>query len=478
MSIYDLKKFSHKILYFPFLLSIMFGILALFLISEYSNVGDAFKLCRESCNFPAVNDTNLKVDLVYQGDFKFDSNDLSPVSSMAFLGPQDILFLNKNNGTVYRIVNNSLLDKPLLDVNVANERERGLLGIATSQGKNDTKYVYLYYTETKKSEGTDICSDDPKLWYSKAYHCKPENEPEGNRLYRYELHDNKLINPKELLDLPAWPSSSHNGGALEIGPDNNIYLTIGDLLGGTNGNTSTKAQNFNGTEPDGRAGILRVTQDGKAVEGILGKSMPLRLYYAYGIRNSFGIDFDPVTGNLWDTENGRDYGDEINFVKPGFNSGWERIQGIWEPTVNPLTGGGDRITGNELLIARDKLIDFGGKGTYSTPEFIWKFSVGVTAIEFLNSDKFGEKYENDLLVASFNLGTIFHFDLNKNRTGLNLNGPLSDKIADNKEELQDITFMQGLGGITDMDIGPDGYIYVLSVYNYKPTIFRISSGNT
>ena len=63
---------------------------------------------------------------------------------------------------------------------------------------------------------------------------------------------------------------------------------------------------------------------------IIGDEDPLNKYYAYGIRNSFGIDFDPVTGKLWDTENGPGYGDEINLVEPGFNSGWSKVQGIRE----------------------------------------------------------------------------------------------------------------------------------------------------
>ena len=42
----------------------------------------------------------------------------------------------------------------------------------------------------------------------------------------------------------------------------------------------------------------------------------------YSLRNTFGMDFDPITGNLWDTENGNTFGDEINLVKPGFDSGW------------------------------------------------------------------------------------------------------------------------------------------------------------
>jgi glucose/arabinose dehydrogenase len=73
--------------------------------------------------------------------------------------------------------------------------------------------------------------------------------------------------------------------------------------------------------PDGRGGILRVTQDGQIVngEGILGDERPLDLYYAYGIRNSFGMAFDPLIGNLWDTKNGGSY-DETNLVEPGFNS--------------------------------------------------------------------------------------------------------------------------------------------------------------
>ena len=53
---------------------------------------------------------------------------------------------------------------------------------------------------------------------------------------------------------------------------------------------------------------------------------PLDMYYAYGISNSFGIDFDPVTGKLWDTENGSALGDGINLVELGFNSGWAKIR--------------------------------------------------------------------------------------------------------------------------------------------------------
>ena len=468
MSIYLFRK-SILILYQIFILSIIFGGI---LILTYINVEATSNICDGThCDGPMINDPNLKLEMVFQGDFKFEANNVSPISSMTFLGPNDILLLSKNDGKVYRILDNKLSDDPLLDINVANKRERGLLGITTSKDENDKIYVYIYFTESEKSDGNDVC---PSKRFSYEYHCNPENEPIGNRLYKYELKNNKLINPKLLLDLPTFPAPSHNGGVVTIGPDNNLYLVIGDLLGGTRNDTSTKAQNLDESRPDGRSGILRITQDGKPVgNGIIGKSIPLQLYYAYGIRNSFGMDFDPVTGNLWDTENGPEYGDEINLVLPGFNSGWEQIQGIWEPKRNKSSDTSGLILGNELSSPKDKLENFGGKGKYSSPEFIWKFPIGVTATKFLTSDKLGKKYHNDLFVASFNLGVIFHFDLNKDRTGLKLNGSLNDKIADNNKELDDVIFAQGIGTITDMDIGPDGYMYVLSNFMGKSTIFRI-----
>ena len=81
---------------------------------------------------------------------------------------------------------------------------------------------------------------------------------------------NKLVNPKLLLNLPAIPGAIGNGGKVIIGPDNNVYLTIGDV--GINGHI-TKAQNIrNGSGLDGTSGILRVNQDGQPIlPGIFGK---------------------------------------------------------------------------------------------------------------------------------------------------------------------------------------------------------------
>ena len=442
---------------------------------------------------PIINDSNLKAEVVFKG--------IEFPTSMAFLGPDDILVLEKNNGTVRRIVNGVMLPEPLLDVNVANKNERGMLGIAITKNESKTN-VFLYYTEASggKGDGTDDCST--------ATRCNKGNNPLGNRLYRYELVSNKLVNPKLLLDLPSTPGPSHNGGKIVIGPaDNNLYVVIGEVT-----LTATQASNRQkGLAPDGRGGILRITQDGHAVGGgaagagvggVLGNSSSsvrgggnlskLNLYYAYGIRNSFGIDFDPVTGNLWDSENGPSYGDEINLVYPGFNSGWRKVQGIWEVKgdfrgniVSGTTNNDDddnnnkNNNNNSRSNSTSSLVGFGGKGKYSVPKFVWNSPVAPTAIKFFNSDKYGKQYQNDLFVGDANNGNIYHFDLNNNnnnRTELVLKGTLTDKVADNISENKGIIWAKGFRIITDMQVGPyDGYLYVLSLNlpHDRGTIFRI-----
>ena len=102
---------------------------------------------------------------------------------------------------------------------------------------------------------------------------------------------------------------------------------------------------------------------------------------------------------------------------------------------------------------------------YSPAEFVWNNTVGVTALTFLNSDKYEDQYQNDLFVADVNHGNVYHFDLNQNRTHLLLpkGSSLSDRIAEDTVKLEDLIFTKAPGGITDMQLGPDGYLYVLSL---------------
>jgi glucose/arabinose dehydrogenase len=250
-----------------------------------------------------------------------------------------------------------------------------------------------------------------------------------------------------------------------IGPDSNVYTVIGDLRA-----HRTQAQNvINGPPADSTGGILRVTQDGQPVSNapLAQGTAPLDLYYAYGIRNSFGIDFDPVSGKLWDTENGPTFGDEINLVEPGFNSGWVQVMGIWTPE-----GAIGKETAGPVNSNPSNLVDFAGKGKYRAPEFIWFKTVAPTALKFLNSDKLGKQYQNDMFVGDIKKGNLYHFDLNQARTGLVLNGTLSNKISNSPSDSQPVIFASGFdGGITDIQVGPDGYLYILA---FAGSIYRIT----
>jgi aldose sugar dehydrogenase len=452
-------------------------VFALFICSFLSIVSDRYSYSVYASSDPEdengpkiVEDPNLKVELVLDLDLDHPTN-------MAFLGKDDIVVPEKDRGTVQRIVNGDMVEQPLLDVDVANQVERGLLGIAVAKHPSAT-YVFLYYTKSSdEKDGSDECES--------RNHCEI-GQPIGHSLYRYELEDNKLINPKLLLDLPTNPGADHVGGVIMVGPDNNIYLVTGDgdscQRGCNDGikdsviNAQTANVN-NGNAPEGRGGILRVTQDGQPVgKGILGDEYPLNLYYAYGIRNSFGMDFDPLTGNLWDTENGPGYGDEINLAEPGFNSGWYKAQAMWPVTsyeqLDPSPKergyfGETELSENEIS---KRLIDFNGNGKYSNPELAWNITQGVTAIKFFNSDTLGEAYENDMFVGDVRSGNLYHFDLNEDRTQLELKGRLSDKVLNSIEELEETIFAKGFPSIVDIEISPDGYLYILT---YGGSIYRI-----
>lgn len=398
-----------------------------FIINQLILSSAGAQFVAQSTTGPTVSyDLNLKAKLVSTGlDFP---------TSMVFLHPNDILVLEKNQGTVKRIVNGTILSEPVVDVNVANKNEMGLLGIAVITKKNQTAisdntkhtYVFLYFTASDRDGG----------------------EPIANRLYRYELLNNELVNAKLLLEVP-W-GLVHNGGKLIVGPDKNLYLTAGEV-------GHLNAVNYeNNTKFDKTAGILRFDFNGKPIiNAPLGKTYPTNLYYAYGIRNSFGIDFDPISKKLWDTENGPTFGDEINLVEPGFNSGWKMVQGYWNVGANDTQG--------EVVIGKPtNLVDLNGTGKYSKPEFAWNYSVGPTAIKFLKSDKLGKQYENDLFVSDFHEGNIYHFDLNKDRKALFFNKSATEKISEFSSQLENNTFARGFGGITDMQVGPDGYLYVLA----------------
>jgi glucose/arabinose dehydrogenase len=322
-------------------------------------------------------------------------------TTMAFVG-ENVLVLQKSDGQVRLIKNGILQNEPVLDVAVNSDGERGMLGITTVEST-----VYLYFTESVVDGGPVI----------------------GNRIYRYDWDGIKLANPALLKTLPG-DNFYHNGGAMTSFADN-VFAVIGD-----NGNYG-KLQNKIETAKNDTSVILRVEPPGP--------------YYAIGIRNSFGIDVDPQTGILWDTENGLNDFDEINMVPENFNSGWIQIMG-------PAT--------NEAINALPEYGDY----KYSDPEFSWQKPVAPTAISFSGSESFGQT--DRVFVGDCNNGNIYRFKLNSERTGFVFDSPhLSDLVLNVDESADEILFGSGFGCLTDIEEGPDGFLYAVSLSEGK--IFRI-----
>ena len=372
---------------------------------------------------PVLSDKSLRVELVAEG--------LSFPTSMRFLG-DDILVLQKE-GQVRLVSQGKLYEVPLLQLDVASGAEQGLLGIAAWEDS-----VLLYFT----------ANDTGKL---------------KNRIFNYDYdRDEKVLaNGTLLMDLPGEPGPFHNGGKIAIGPDGHLYVVIGD----TNAGGGMLDNEVAGREPDDKSVILRVDREtGKAVAGnpFYGDEKLAR-YYAYGIRNSFGMDFDPFSGRLWMTENGPDKYDEINAVSPGFNSGWHKVTG-------PIAR--SNATLGDLVIFDD--------AAYGDPAFSWQLPVGVTDIEFFASEKLGARYENNIFVGDVNNGNLYFFTVNGDRIGLELADPgLTDLVADStvqdgklKTEAESVTVGKNFGRITDIETGPDDLLYILAYEDGK--IYRVT----
>ena len=368
---------------------------------------------------PSFKDPNLQAQSIVE-------DGLSSPTSMAFLNDANILVLEKNSGEVRLVSNGILQEEPVLRLNVDTTTLtccRGLLGIATLENE-----VFLYLSEVSK-----------------------DDQPVKNRLYKYQWNeqDRALVNPQLILDLPATPGPNHPGGKIVIGKDNYLYTVIGDL------NNEGQLQNIeDGAPPNDSSVILKISpKDGSPANDNpflhnteKGKSQ-MDKYYAYGIRNIFGLAIDPITDFLWEAENGDEDYDEINLVRPGFNSGWKKVMG-------PIS---------ESDATNEDLVKF-ANSYYSDPVFSWNPSIGITDIEFLDSPKLGSRYSNNIFVGDITGGNLYFFEVNQNRSGLVFDNAdiQADLVADDEEQLADITLATGFGGITDIETGPDGLLYILT----------------
>lgn len=435
-----------------------------------------------------------KIPTIFDNDFKIEQlvSGLTVPTTMTFID-NDILVLQKNDGKVHLIRDGVLEDKPVLDVEVSNYGEQGLLGIT-----NVNSTVYLFFTEAFHDGGLSL----------------------GNRIYKYEWDGQKLSNPQLMRTLPGW-TVAYNGGVMTSDSKGNVYAVSGSHYKFGELQNFPKSESFRcytnksicdnsdkitiwnslrkslscikvsfhyyTTNPYGHQSeqpdmsnnplennptyVLGNIQscinefffdnfsDGNWHDTSVVLKVDSDEYRAIGIRNSFGITIDPLTGNLWMTENGPERFDEINLVSEKFNSGWAKVIGIVDEKKYPI------VEGYEEYL-------------YSQPEFNWELPIGITALSFANSEQYA-KYKGWLFVGDSNNGNIYKFKLNTQRTGFELQTPhLKDLIVnidpesnDYHESMDEILFGINFGIISDLKFGPDGSMYVVSLTS--GTIYKI-----
>lgn len=362
----------------------------------------------------------------------------SPTGAAIYNSRGDMFVIEKDTGRV-KVVRDRRVRGTLLDLPVANDSERGLLGLALSPSFATDNLVYLYHTAASADGG----------------------EPLSNKISRYRYTGSSLEFDRKVIDLPGTPGPNHDGGKITFGPDGRLYAVIGDMR--RNDATSNTA----GGPVALTAAVLRLQPNGVPPTGnpfhTGSAGSPQNAIYAYGIRNSFGIAFDPVTGDLWNTENGPGSFDEINRVFRGFNSGWDQIMG-------PVARNGGTAP---------DLVSLGPAAVYDDPKLAWVKPVAPTDLEFMPNARLGGGYKNDLFVGTLKEGKLLHFDLTGTRKSLRLAGALADGVADNTSDLfaeqEAIVLGTDFGVITDLFSGPGG-MYVVSLTNNA--IYRITTAPT
>lgn len=371
------------------------------------------------------------------------AGNLDSPSSMEVIG-NDILIAQKDDGKVKLVRNSDLSKYPIIDVNTYNKGvDNGLKSIASKILNNDT-YVFLLFSESSGRDTSD--ADTVGVNY---------------KVYRYLWNSSglELSNETLILTLPTI-NPVNSGGKMLVGPDNQLYITIGDL------NREGKEQNFPPLSNDffksfldngiKSSAILRLDLNGSPSEGNPFTEEGFELYFAYGIRNSLGLAFDPVTEYLWDTEQGPGSMDEINLVMPGFNSGWKAIQGNSKDTCCS-----DSIQTLQNVFKLYKV-----KGSYyNEPKAVFENSRNLTAITFQGLETLGPQYKNTMFVGDMT-GSIFNFHLNNERDGLvNSSTPIENLFA------------KWFGPISDLKVGANGELYVLTYSDSHDLPYSQNSGS-
>ena len=442
---------------------------------------------------------------------------------IVFLAPNDFLVLEKASGQVKRVVDGVIQATPVLDLAVNSASERGLLAMALHPNFPGTPQVFVRWTESSTGADTNVTANVPLLgnridrftW-------------NGSSL----VFDVNVLRARALqtdnIPVPGQPpatanpglNGNHNGGPILFGPDGKLYVFLGDqgrrgwmqnLANGPFQNAPFVDDTYGGPAPDDAhlsGVVLRLNTDGSApadnpfhaagaaLGGEAGAN--IQKVFSYGHRNGFGMAFDPYGKDLWVTENGDDSFSELSRVEAGSNGGWIQIMGpqhrffdYKDIEVNEFGRALQQVRfppsrlADDPGDARESLFMLPG-AKYLDPALSWKYESGPAGTAFVRGRALGAANEGTLWFGSARAfqqvggtgGSIYRVRLSQNRKKVNVSDPaLADGVVDNltkwdPTETETLIVGTGFGTTPDIQQGPDGNLYVVSITD--GAIYKIS----
>ncbi len=371
---------------------------------------------------------------------------LSSPTTFTWIGPGEMLVIQKNDGKVRWVKDGAILGTAL-DLAVNNSSERGGLGIAADADFANNGFVYIYYSASTTSGDTSASGS----WAD-------------NRVERYTWNGSTLgsvFGPLVAFPFDSMQSNgdNHDGGVIRIGPDGKLYGQTGDLNRGRFGGGNERVEQNTATSGSAIVGgLFRLNTDGTIPSDnpFVGEAdTSLHLWWSYGLRNGFGMTFDPVNGELWNTENGPNLYDEVCRVPKGMNSGWLKIMGPDSRNATYGENGNMPYDESDLVALTNS--------AYLDPVFSLKTPIGITAIAFLGSKLFPDDLVNHCIFGDNNTGSLFFAEMKSSRTEFKLPSGLTDKVADTTTERNKLLWGSSWGVVTDAQIGLDGYLYVVNL---------------
>jgi glucose/arabinose dehydrogenase len=234
--------------------------------------------------------------------------------------------------------------------NLGTDGEQGLLGIAVDPRWPSVRRLYVYYTN---------------------------GDPRENRIAKLRWDDDGT--PLRTILLRIVAGGNHNGGVIHFGTDGNLYAVTGDA------GDPSRSQD----EGSNAGKILRLTRSGDVPAG---NPFPGEHAFSIGHRNSFGFAFDPENGRVWQSENGPECDDEVNFSRSGLNYGWgpsSDCPGTSESGPSPVQ-----------------------------PETVWNPTIAPTGMAFCDGCELGPASRRRLLMGSWNDSRIRRLTLNADRNNI------------------------------------------------------------